>query len=386
MKFCFLMLLVLLPITAHGKVSTSLLASGFDQPVWASCPKGVTDRLWVLEKDGKIVIYNKHTETKTDFLDIRHLIKITMNEQGLLGLAFSEDYIQSGKLYVYFTNTTGDTEVCRFTAHGPGMKQCDPSTRELLLSIKQSARNHNGGWLGLGPDGYLYIATGDGGSGNDPNNHGQDLGTHLGKILRIDVSSTRGYTVPKDNPFINQAGAKPEIYAYGLRNPWRCSWDRKTKDFYIADVGQNHWEEVNFLPSGEGKGANFGWRLREGMLPTPKTNIGGTAPAGSVDPIYAYRHGNKSNEGISVTGGYVYRGPIESLQGKYFFADFGNPRIWSIEVENGKANNFEDWTEKLQPHQGRINRIASFGQDHDGNLLIISLAGNIYQLIDGQAL
>ena len=382
MKFCFLMLLVLLPITAHGKVSTSLLASGFDQPVWASCPKGVTDRLWVLEKDGKIVIYNKHTETKTDFLDIRHLIKITMNEQGLLGLAFSEDYIQSGKLYVYFTNTTGDTEVCRFTAHGPGMKQCDPSTRELLLSIKQSARNHNGGWLGLGPDGYLYIATGDGGSGNDPNNHGQDLGTHLGKILRIDVSSTRGYTVPKDNPFINQAGAKPEIYAYGLRNPWRCSWDRKTKDFYIADVGQNHWEEVNFLASGEGKGANLGWRLREGMLPTPKTNIGGTAPAGSVDPIYAYRHGNKSNEGISVTGGYVYRGPIESLQGKYFFADFGNPRIWSIEVENGKANNFEDWTEKLQPHQGRINRIASFGQDHDGNLLIISLTGSIYQLIE----
>lgn len=140
MKFCFLMLLVLLPITAHGKVSTSLLASGFDQPVWASCPKGVTDRLWVLEKDGKIVIYNKHTDTKTDFLDIRHLIKISMNEQGLLGLAFSDDYLQSGKLYVYFTNTTGDTEVCRFTAHGPGMRQCDPSTRELLLGIKQSAQ------------------------------------------------------------------------------------------------------------------------------------------------------------------------------------------------------------------------------------------------------
>ena len=382
MKFYFLILLALLPITAHGKVSTSLLASGFDQPVWASCPKGVTDRLWVLEKDGKIVIYNKHTDTKTDFLDIRHLIKIRMNEQGLLGLAFSDDYLQSGKLYVYFTNTTGDTEVCRFTAHGPSMRQCDPSTRELLLGIKQSARNHNGGWLGFGPDGYLYIATGDGGSGNDPKNHGQDLGTHLAKILRIDVSSASGYTVPEDNPFIDQAGAKPEIYAYGLRNPWRCSWDRKTKDFYIADVGQNHWEEVNFLPSGEGKGANFGWRLREGMLATPKTNVGGTAPAGSVDPIYAYRHGNKSNEGISVTGGYVYRGPIESLQGKYFFADFGNARIWSIEVKRGKAHNFEDWTKTLQSQQGAINRIVSFGEDHDGNLLIISLTGSIYQLIE----
>ena len=230
----------------------------------------MTDRLWVLEKDGKIVIYNKHTNTKTDFLDIRHLIKIRMNEQGLLGLAFSQDYLQSGKLYVYFTNTNGDTEVCRFTAHGSGMGQCDPSTRELLLGIKQSARNHNGGWLGFGPDDYLYIATGDGGSGNDPKNHGQDLGTHLAKILRIDVSSASGYTVPKDNPFINQAGAKPEIYAYGLRNPWRCSWDRKTKDFYIADVGQNHWEEVNFLAIRRGQRSQLWLAAQRGNAPHPK--------------------------------------------------------------------------------------------------------------------
>ena len=139
---------------------------------------------------------------------------------------------------------------------------------------------------------------------------------------------------------------------------------------------RNHYKII------KSSGANLGWRLREGMLPTPKTNIGGTAPAGSVDPIYAYRHGNKSNEGISVTGGYVYRGPIKNLQGKYFFADYGNPRIWSIEVKNGKADNFKDWTKELKSTKGPINQISSFGEDHDGNLLIISLSGNIYQLID----
>ena len=382
MQFFSLILLVLLSCSAIGKVETKLLAGGFDQPVWASCPKGVTNYLWVVEKDGKIVILNKQTGEKSDFLDICKLIKIKMNEQGLLGLAFSNDYIQSGQLYVYFTNSVGDSEICRFTAHGPNMMQCDPATRELILSIKQSARNHNGGWIGFGPDGYLHIATGDGGSGNDPKNHGQDLSTLLGKILRIDVSTTKGYKVPKDNPFINQPGAKPEIYAYGLRNPWRCSWDRKTKDFYIADVGQNKWEEINYIPAGQAGGANLGWRLREGLEPTPKKNIGGSRPEDSVDPVYVYQHGNQSNEGISVTGGYVYRGPIESLQGKYFFADYGNPRIWSIELENGKACHFKDWTEQFKFSQGAISRITSFGEDHDGNLLIISIDGNIYQLVD----
>jgi glucose/arabinose dehydrogenase len=382
MKFCFLPLLVLLVLPTLGKVETKLLAGGFDQPVWASAPKGATDHLWVVEKGGKIVTLNKQTGKKTGFLDICKLIKIKMNEQGLLGLAFSSDYLQSGKFYIYYTNNVGDSEICRFTAHGPNMMQCDSATRELIMSIKQSARNHNGGWIGFGPDGYLYIATGDGGAGNDPKNHGQDLSSHLGKILRIDVSTTKGYNIPADNPFIETAGAKPEIYMYGLRNPWRCSWDQKTKDFYIADVGQNHWEEINFLASGEGSGANLGWRLREGILPTPKKNIGGSRPTKSVDPVYAYKHGNKSNEGISVTGGYVYRGPIKNLQGKYFFADYGNPRIWSIEVKNGKADNFKDWTKELKSTKGPINQISSFGEDHDGNLLIISLSGNIYQLID----
>ncbi|MGB2402360.1 MAG: PQQ-dependent sugar dehydrogenase [Akkermansiaceae bacterium] len=382
MRFQFILLLIILSSSVFGKVESTLLASGFDQPVWASCPQGVTKYLWIVEKDGRIVILNRQTGEKSNFLDISKLIKIKMNEQGLLGLAFSNDYLQSGKLYVYYTNKIGDSEICRFTAHGQNMMQCDPKSRELILTIKQSARNHNGGWIGFGPDDYLYIATGDGGAANDPKNHGQDLSTHLGKILRIDVSSAEGYSVPEDNPFIGIAGAKPEIYAYGLRNPWRCSWDKKTNDFYIADVGQNHWEEINFVAAGKCKGANFGWRLREGLLPTPKKNVGGSRPNECVDPIYVYKHGNKYHEGVSVTGGYVYRGPIESLQGKYFFADYGNPRIWSIEVKDGKASNFIDWTEQLKPTQGSISQITSFAEDHDGNLLIISISGNIYELTD----
>lgn len=377
---CPVFLLLILPLQA--KPSTTLLASGFKQPVWASCPSGVANHLWILEKEGLIRILNRKTGTKSEFLDIRKLIKIKMNEQGLLGLAFDQNYLQSGKFYVYYTNTKGDTEICRFTAHGPGKMLCRPSTRELILTFKQNARNHNGGWIGFGPDGYLYIATGDGGMGNDPLNHGQDLTTLLGKILRIDVSSATGYRVPPDNPLINHSKAKPEIYAYGLRNPWRCSWDRKTHDFYIGDVGQNKWEEINFMPAGKGKGANYGWRLREGLIPTPSKIAGGSKPPNAVDPIYAYKHGGKPHEGQSVTGGYVYRGPIKSLQGKYFFADYVNPRIWSFEVKNSRMDNFEDWTAGLQPEGGSIQTISSFGEDNDGNLLIISLSGSIYQVVD----
>jgi glucose/arabinose dehydrogenase len=377
-----LLTLSLWTLPLHAKLSTVLIGSGFKQPVWASSPVGVDDHLWVLEKEGVIRILDRKTGAKSQFLDIRDRIKIKMNEQGLLGLAFEHDYLRSGKFYVYYTNTEGDSEICRFTAHGPGMKHCEASTRELILGFDQNARNHNGGWIAFGPDGYLYIATGDGGMGNDPLNHGQDLTTLLGKILRIDVSTDKGYRVPADNPFVGHGKARPEIFAYGLRNPWRCSWDRETKDFYIADVGQNKWEEINYMPAGKGSGANYGWRLREGRVATPSKIAGGPAPAGAIEPVYAYHHGSKANEGLSVTGGYVYRGPVKSLRGKYFFADYVNPRIWSFEIENGKMRRFEDWTERLQPEQGKISAIASFGEDNDGNLLIISLSGGIYQVVE----
>lgn len=370
------------PLVLTAEVGTIELASDFKEPVWAEAPRGVKDQLWVIEKAGIIQILDRENGSKREFLDIRDRIKIKMNEQGLLGMAFSRDYLSSGRFYVYYTNLKGNSEIVRFTAHGKGMSECEASSGELLFSFHQNARNHNGGWIGFGPDSYLYIGTGDGGSGNDPKGHGQDLSTYLGKLLRIDVSPKQGYKIPADNPFRKTPQAKPEIYAYGLRNPWRCSWDRKTGDFYIADVGQNHWEEINFMPAGKGRGANYGWRLREGMVATPKKDVGGELPKGAIDPIYVYKHGGGDMEGISVTGGYVYRGPIKSLQGKYFFADYGNPRIWSFEVENGKMNNFEDWTDRFESESGRIGAISSFGEDDEGNLLIISLGGAIHQVVD----
>ncbi|MCP5536503.1 MAG: PQQ-dependent sugar dehydrogenase [Akkermansiaceae bacterium] len=382
LRFLSALILTILPLSLSARVSTTMLASGFKEAVWAESPAGVKNFLWVVEKEGTIRILNRATGGKSDFLDIRDRIKIRMNEQGLLGMAFSHDYLESGRFYVYYTNLKGDSEICRFTAHGEGMRSCNAASRELVLTFHQNARNHNGGWIGFGPDGYLYIATGDGGAANDPKDHGQDLSTHLGKLLRIDVSPEKGYRIPNDNPFKNRANAKPEIYAYGLRNPWRCSWDSKTGDFYIGDVGQNHWEEINFMPAGKGNGANYGWRLREGLIATPNPQAGGDRPANAIDPVYVYKHGGKSDEGVSVTGGYVYRGPIASLQGKYFFADYANPRIWSFEVKNGKATHFEDWTDRLQPENGRITTIASFGQDNDGNLLIISHSGSIYQVVE----
>jgi len=383
-RFISLFILAVLPLSLSAKVGTTQIAAGFKKAVWAESPIGVKDHLWVVEKEGTIRILNRKSGEKSHFLDIKDRIKIKMNEQGLLGFAFSKDYLRSGRFYVYYTNTEGNTEICRFIAHGAGMRKCNASTQELLLTFNQNARNHNGGWIGFGPDGYLYIAAGDGGSGNDPKDHGQDLSTHLGKLLRIDVSPEKGYRIPADNPFKDRskAKAKPEIYAYGLRNPWRCSWDRKTKDFYIGDVGQNLLEEINYMPAGKGNGANYGWRLREGNVATPKKGVGGPKPKGVIDPIYVYTRGSGKTQGVSVTGGYVYRGPIKSLQGKYFFADFANPRIWSFEVSHGKMTKFEDWTDRFKPENGKITTIASFGEDNDGNLLIISLSGNIYQVVD----
>lgn len=377
----FIFLSTFTPI-AGAEVTTKLVGDGFKLPVWASAPMGTKNLLWVVEKKGTIRILDRTSGKKNNFLNITSRVGSKGNEEGLLGLAFSKDYLQSGRFYVNLTSPKGFTEIIRFTAYGKDKRQCNPDTAEVLLTFKQDYRNHNGGWIGFGPDGHLYIGTGDGGSANDPKNRSQNLGSYLGKLLRIDVSPEKGYRIPTDNPFKNRSSAKPEIYAYGLRNPWRCSWDRKTSDFYIGDVGQNAWEEIDFMPQGKGKGANYGWRLREGLIATPKKKVGGDKPKQAIDPIYVYKHGSGPRDGVSVTGGYVYRGPIQSLQGKYFFADYANPRIWSFEVKQGKMKNFQDWTDTFKHSQGKIKSISSFGEDLDGNLLIISYKGSIYQVIE----
>jgi glucose/arabinose dehydrogenase len=366
----------------YGKIASEMVASGFERPVWAGMPAGSSGKLWVMEQAGKVWIVDLASGKRSDepFLDIVKDVSRKGNEEGLLGLAFAPDFMKSGRYYVNFTDKEHFTRIVRFTSEN--RTGTDPDSGETILRFKQTFLNHNGGWVGFGPDGMLYVGNGDGGSGNDPENAGQSMDTLLGKILRIDVSGKTGYTVPKDNPFVNRAGAKPEIWAYGVRNPWRCSFDRTTGDFWMGDVGQNHWEEINHMPKGKGSGANFGWRLREGDKKTPAKKVGGDSPKDAVEPVYVYKHGNGPMEGLSVTGGYVYRGPIKELQGRYVFADYQNPRIWSFLLKNGEARDLKDHTADLQPEKGRITLIPSFAEDNEGGLFIVDMTGPVYRIVD----
>ncbi len=369
-------------IASQAKIGVQLVAKGFERPVWAGVPKGVSGKLWIMEQGGQVWIVDEKTgeRSKEPFLDIRKNVSRKGNEEGLLGLAFAPDFKKSGRFYVNYTDKEKQTSIVRFIAKNGGTT--DPDSGEIVMVYPSEFENHNGGWIDFGPDGMLYIGNGDGGAGNDPNKRGQDLSVLLGKILRIDVSPATGYQVPEDNPFVNRAGAKPEIWAYGVRNPWRCSFDRVTGDFWIGDVGQNHWEEINFMPAGKGSGANYGWRLREGAIATPANGVGGDAPTGTIEPVYVYKHGGSDDQGMSVTGGYVYHGPIKELQNRYVFADYQNPRIWSFLLKNGKVSDFKDHTKELQPENGRINLIPSFAEDNDGNLLIVDHTGPVYRIVD----
>ncbi len=366
---------------SHADIGVVQIAKGFDRPVWAGVPNGVKGKLWVMEQAGQVWIVDEKSgvREKDPFLDIRQDVSRKGNEEGLLGLAFSPDFAKSGHYYVDFTDKEKQTRIVKFTS--ADRRTTKPDTAEVILKYPSEFDNHNGGWVSFGPDNMLYIANGDGGSGNDPHKHGQAHDTMLGKLLRIDVSSKTGYKVPSDNPFVKEAGAKPEIWAYGLRNPWRCSFDRLTGDLWIGDVGQNNWEEVDFIPKGKGAGANFGWSLREADQETPAKGVGGPLPAGAIDPVYVYKHGGGEKEGFSVTGGYVYRGTVKELQGRYIFGDYQNPRIWSFELKDGKTSDFKDHTKELQPQAGRINLIASFAEDDDGELLIIDHTGAIYKIV-----
>ncbi|MCW1883463.1 PQQ-dependent sugar dehydrogenase [Luteolibacter flavescens] len=369
---------------AEAKPRVETVATGFERPLWVGAPSHVKDRLWVIEQVGRIWVIDAKTgeKQKEPFLDISSQVRRKGNEEGLLGLAFAADFQKSGRFYLNFTDRDQNTRIVRMTSKGPDFNTADPNSMEILMSYKQDFENHNGGWIGFGPDGMLYIGNGDGGSANDPKQRAQAMDTYLGKMLRIDVSPDEGYTVPKDNPFVGKDGVKPEIWALGLRNPWRCSFDRETGDFWIADVGQNKWEEINFLAKGKGAGGNFGWRLREGDQETPQNGVGGRAPKGAIEPVYVYEHGAGPKDGLSVTGGYVYRGPIKELQGRYFFGDYNNRRVWSYVPKNGRPTKFEDHTDDFQPEKGKLGLISSFGEDSEGNLYIVDHGGAILRVVD----
>ena len=372
--FTITLALIASSFSLHAEPQVQRIATGLDKPVWLTAPEKSSDYLYILEKPGRIKLYDRRKKqiVEKPFLDITDQIKIKMNEQGLLGMAFSPNYAKDKRFYLYYTDLKGDTRVSRFTVKSPSN-----IVEENLLHIKQPYRNHNGGWIGFGPDGMLYIGTGDGGSANDPKGNGQGY-SELGKLLRIDVSTKTKFAIPKDNPYRNTKGQPETVYATGLRNPWRCAWDGDL--LYIADVGQNAWEEVNCVTSKELRGANFGWRLREATHQTPRKGVGGPKKSRFIDPI----HEIKRKDALSVTGGYVYRGKIKSIQGQYFFADWITNRTWSLHYKDGKVQQHKEWTDVFKDNGKKLSRISSFGQDPQGELYIISHNGQIYKITDSQ--
>ncbi len=371
------------------------VASGLNKPIFVTTAPGDPESLLIVEQTGQIKVLDLTSQAirSNPFLTVTDLS--SGGERGLLGLAFHPNYASNRLLYVYMTESSGASLVREYQASADGTF-VDPQSARRVLGFAQPYSNHNGGWMAFGPDGFLYIASGDGGSRDDPFSNGQDTTNNwLGKMLRLDVDgddfpsdTNRNYAIPPTNPFVGESG-DDEIWAYGLRNPWRSSFDRETGDLYIADVGQDVWEEINVQPGSSPGGENYGWRLREGLVPT--LGVGGARPDGAIDPIHVYQHGLGPDQGYSITGGYVYRGPIQELQGNYFFADYVRSRVWSLRY-NGDApvdfdgTNYTDhrqWTTLLRPDAGQISSISSFGEDADGNLYILDYGGEVFRLAGG---
>lgn len=348
------------------KPALQLFVDGLEKPTYLT-HAGDSSLLYVTEQAGRIRIIRNGALVETPFLDIEDEVGSSGNEQGLLSVAFAPDFAQSRKLFANYTDRNGDTIVAGFLVNANGLS-ADPASEWQVIKIDQPYANHNGGQLQFGPDGMLYIGMGDGGSAGDPENRAQNVTTLLGKLLRIDVSqSTKSvpYVVPADNPNFG-ADAKPEIWSVGLRNPWRFSFDRTSGDMFIADVGQNKIEEVNFQPANKG-GQNWGWKLREGF-----EEFEGAKTDAMTDPIYQYQHGE---DGCSVTGGYVYRGAgVSALAGAYLYGDYCSGRIWSLRAgADGTWNN-----EMLFDTDYSI---TSFGEDAAGELYVLDRAGGIYKVV-----
>ena len=344
-----------------------LVAQGLSSPVGMAVPNDGSGRLFLLEQAGAIRIIQDGQLLAAPFLDINDQVGSQANEQGLLGLAFHPNYTENGYFYINYTDLNGDTVIARFSV-SEDPNQADRQSETALLRVGQPFPNHNGGGLEFGPDGYLYLGLGDGGSAGDPQGNAQSLGTSLGKILRLDVDAGDPYGVPPDNPFFQGEGL-PEIWAYGLRNPWRFSFDRLAGDIYIADVGQNQWEEIDFLPAGHPGGANFGWDYREGAHPYE-----GQPPADLelIDPVAEYDH----SQGCSVTGGYVYRGQnLPEWQGVYLYGDFCTGFIWGLLRQPDGT-----WQNARLFETGA--NITSFGQDEAGEIYLVIRQGEVYRLAE----
>lgn len=354
----------------------TLHSSGFSRPVAVRHAGDGTRRLFVVEQGGAIRVVENGVVLGPAFLDLTVVVDDGDNEQGLLGLAFHPDYEINGFFYVNYTYDPGAnpdrTRIARYQVSAGDPNQADPASATTILDFQQNGTNHNGGDLHFGPDGYLYIASGDGGGSEDPDDLAQDLGTLLGKMLRIDVDGAGPYGIPGGNPFGGDASALDEIWAYGLRNPWRFSFDRLTGDLYIGDVGQYAREEINRQPATSPGGENYGWSCMEGDA-SPNYNPCDDTPL--TPPILVYGH----NPECSVTGGFVYRGLIGGLHGRYVFGDYCSGVIW-FGSESGGV-----WTAAEWGDTGL--RISSFGEDEDGELYVVDLVeGEIFRFESASAI
>ena len=364
------------------------VGTGFNQPLFVAPVPDGSGRVFVVEKTGLIRILNPESGAiaSVPFLDVSASIS-TDGERGLLGLATASDFATTGTFYVQLTNPAGDVEIRRYRTLPGNRDRGDPTTGDAILSIPHPGfSNHNGGWIAFGPDNLLYAAVGDGGGSGDPGDNAQDRSVLLGKLLRIDPSrddypgdGARDYAIPTGNPFTG-FNERPEIWAYGLRNPFRNSFDSVTGLLYLADVGQNAIEEVDLMRPQDG-GANFGWPFREGTRA-----FSGTPSGQLVPPVTEYAHGSGPLQGESITGGYVYRGRIEALNGLYIFGDFVNGNLWSVPAASLALGStlpssaFTVRNSDFAPAAGAINNVASFGVDQSGNLYIVDFDGEIFRL------
>jgi glucose/arabinose dehydrogenase len=359
---------LLFATAARADTVLERIASGLDTPV--AITHAGDSRLFITLQKGLVVIHDGTSVLPTPFLDLRTTVS-SGGERGLLSVAFHPDYAQNGRFFVYYTNRSGDITIARYNRSAANANLADAASGVVLLTIPHPTNsNHNGGQLQFGSDGYLYIGTGDGGSAGDPPNNAQNLASRLGKMLRIDVDSGATYTVPSSNPFRAQPGAQPEIWAYGLRNPWRFSFDRDTGDLWIADVGQGLWEEVDLQPVTSIGGENYGWRRMEGShCFNPATNCG---EPGMVLPVIEYPHSPE----CSITGGYRYRGTRSpALRGRYIYGDLCSGKIW------GAALIGNTWNVALL--RDTTFTITTFGEDSSGEVYVADVNdGSIYRIVD----
>lgn len=377
------LLITVTPVFGQSvSITVERVATGLNQPVAIASAPDDFERILVAEQEGRLRSVVIATGATTGLLDLSSKVS-TSGEGGLLGLVFHPDFASNGHFFVNYTNVVGDTVISRYHAPNGLGNPANASSEEILLTIPQPGDRHNGGWIGFGPDGFLYIATGDGAAGDcDADGDSQNVQDNLlGKILRIDVDQGSPYSIPPDNPFVGVPGLD-EIWSYGLRNPWRCAFDGVTGDFYIADVGQNSWEEVNFQPSGSAGGENYGWNCMEGNHCSTDSGCGSGActcfDGALVDPIQEFDR----SAGPAIIGGEVYRGcEIPGLGGTYFLANGDN--IWSFQQSGGASTELTNRTAELTPPNGQdIRTITSFGKDAQGEIYLCDYVdGEIFKII-----